>query len=453
MRRPKLHPLTQPEKNSMTQEQLSDPKFSARYIASLPPAQSKRIINNLTTEQLVALKHSWEFWARAEQLPPTGDWRIWLLLAGRGFGKTRTICEWARAQAKLMPGSRGAIVAATAADARDIVVEGESGILAVHPSDERPVYEPSKRRLTWPNGTMATLFSADEPDRLRGPQFHWAIADELAAWRRPEAWDMLLMGLRLGTNPRAAVATTPRPTKIIKDLVADETVAATRGSTYDNRANLAAAFFAQIINRYEGTRLGRQEITGEILLDNPGALWKRTMIDGNRRTIHPDLRRIVIGVDPPAEGGECGIVTAGVATIDGVEHGYVLSDRTRTGSPKEWGEAVVTAYHTRKADRVIGEVNNGGQMIEHVIRTVPNGLNVSYKSVRATRGKTLRAEPVVGLYEQGRIHHVGSFVELEDQMCEWEPGQPSPDRIDALVWAFTELMVDGYGFKVAGRVQ
>jgi len=350
-----------------------------------------------------------------------------------------------------MPGSRGAVVAATAADARDIVVEGESGILAVHPPSERPTYEPSKRRLTWPNGTTATLFSADEPDRLRGPQFHWAIADELAAWRRPEAWDMLLMGLRLGTNPRAAVATTPRPTKIIKDLVADETVTATRGSTYDNRANLADAFFAQIINRYEGTRLGRQEITGEILLDNPAALWKRVMIDGHRRTIHPDLRRIVIGVDPPAEGGECGIITAGVATVEGVEHGYVLSDHTRTGSPKEWGEAVVTAYNTRKADRVVGEVNNGGQMVEHVIRTVPNGINVSYKSVRATRGKQLRAEPVVGLYEQGRIHHIGSFTDLEDQMCEWEPGQDSPDRIDALVWAFTELMVDGYGFKIAGR--
>ena len=344
-----------------------------------------------------------------------------------------------------MPGSRGAVVAATAADARDIVVEGESGILAVHPYKERPNYEPSKRRLTWPNGTTATLFSADEPDRLRGPQFHWAIADELAAWRRPEAWDMLLMGLRLGENPRAAVATTPRPTIIIKALVKDPTVAVTRGSTYDNRANLAKAFFAQIISRYQGTRMGRQEIKGEILDDNPHALWKRNMIEDHRTTSHPQLYRIVIGVDPPGSstGAECGIVAAGIAKVNGVDHGYILSDKSRRGTPGEWAGAAVAAYHVHKADRIVGEVNNGGEMVEHTIRTVPDGKTVAYKSVHASRGKAIRAEPVVGLYEQGRVHHVGSFAELEDQMCEWEQGQDSPDRIDALVWTLTELMVSG----------
>ena len=400
------------------------------------------------------LLYDWTFWARPKQLPPAWNWRIFLVLAGRGFGKTRAITEWARKQANEMAGSRGALVAATAADARDVLVEGESGILAVSPEWFKPIYEPSKRRLTWPNGTVATIFSADEPDRLRGPQHHWALCDELAAWRYDRyAWDMLMMGLRLGDDPRCVVATTPRPTPLIRELIADESVALTRGSTYENRGNLAPAFFEQILKKYEGTRLGRQELLAELLLDVPGALWTREILEKHRKRTYPPLMRVVVAIDPAASASdassETGIIVAGV---DNNGQGYVLDDLTLKGTPAQWGETAVLAFDHYQADRIVGETNNGGDMVEHVVRTAAEKLHrdgkraskeVSFKQVRASRGKHTRAEPVAALDEQGRIHHIGMFAQLEDQLCTWVPGEDSPDRLDARVWAFTELMLDG----------
>lgn len=324
------------------------------------------------------------------------------------------------------------------------MVEGESGILAISPPWDRPLYEPSKRRITWANGATATTYSADEPDRLRGPQHDAAWADELAAWRYPDAaWDNLQMGLRLGTDPRAVVTTTPRPTSLIRSLVADPSTAITRGSTFDNSANLASSTLAHLRRKYEGSRLGRQELYAEILDDAPGALWKRDNIDGLRVTATPaDLVRVVVAVDPAATSGEdadeTGII---VAAIAGNGHGYVLADRSLRGTPLEWATAAVRAFGEFTADRIVAEVNQGGEMVTHVLRTVDR--NVPISTVHAARSKHTRAEPVAALYEQGRIHHVGSFPQLEDQMCAWVPGEQSPDRMDALVWAFTELMVDG----------
>jgi len=364
-----------------------------------------------------------------------------LILAGRGFGKTRTNVEWAIEQARLHPGSRGAFVGATASDTRDILVLGESGILNVARDDFRPVYNPSKRLLTFPNGTIVLLFSADEPNRLRGLQHHWAICDELASWRYPDAWDQLLLGLRLGHDPRVAVATTPRPTALIRGLLKDPTCHVTRGSTYENAANLAKPFLDAIVRRYEGTRLGRQELDGHVLDDAPGALWKRDDIERSRVTEFPDLVRVVIAVDPAASANEgsdeTGIIAAG---IDNAGQGYVLDDVSLVGSPPEWARQAIAAYHRHRADRMIAETKNGGDMVEHTIRMVD--ANVSFTQVRASRGKAVRAEPVAALYEQGKIHHVGTFAELEDQLCGWTPDSgDSPDRLDALVWAFTELMV------------
>jgi len=347
-----------------------------------------------------------------------------------------------------------ALVAATAADIRDAMVEGESGIMEVCPPSFRPTYEPSKRRLTWPNGAIATTYSAEEPDRLRGPQHDGAWCDELAAWRYPETWDMLMFGLRLGNDPRSVVTTTPRPIKIIKDLVADPSTVVTRGSTYENRANLAPAFLEKIIRKYEGTRLGRQELLAEILDDNPGALWKRSVIDALRVREHPPLYRIVVAVDPMVAdvntatnleelGSATGLVIAGVTEgQDG--HGYILDDRTLTGTPNEWAMAAVTSFLEFKADRIVAENNQGGAMVEFTVATVSRdmGVRTPYKAVHASRGKYIRAEPVAALYEQGRVHHVGSMPDLEDELCNWEPGQPSPNRLDALVWALTELMVE-----------
>jgi Uncharacterized conserved protein len=384
----------------------------------------------------------WHGIARANQLPPGGDWRIWLLLAGRGFGKTRSIIEWAIEQARTQKGSRGAFVGATASDVRDILVQGESGVLNVAHDLNRPTYNPSKRLLTFPNGSIVLLFSADEPNRLRGLQHHWAVCDELAAWRYPDAWDQLLLGLRLGADPRVAVATTPRPTKLVRSLLKDPTCVHSRGSTYDNETNLAKPFLDAIVRRYEGTTLGRQELYGELIDDNPAALWKRSVIDAGRVLKHPELRRVVVAIDPAAtanaDSDETGIVVAGVGD-DG--HGYILDDVTLSASPDGWARAAVTGYYKHEADRIVAETNNGGDMVEHTIRTVDR--NVSFKQVRASRGKQTRAEPVAALYEQGRVHHVGTFAALEDQMCSWMPGSnESPDRMDALVWALTELMVN-----------
>ena len=356
-----------------------------------------------------ALENSWPAIARPNQLPPPGDWwQIWLLLAGRGFGKTRTLAEWVCQQTASGQAGRIALVTATAADARDVLVEGESGILAVAPPWFRPVYEPSKRRLTWPNGAMATTFSAEEPERLRGPQHDAAVCDELGAWSHPETWDMLQFGLRLGGNPRCLVATTPRPTRLIRELLAREgrDVAVTRGSTYENRANLAPGFFDQVIRKYEGTRLGRQELNAELLEDTPGALWSHGIIEAARQAAAPNLARIVVAVDPAASSGEdadeTGIVVVGKDTQG---HGYVLADASGKHQPIEWAKIAIAAYRAHRADRIVAERNNGGAMVEATIRMIDN--NVPVTTVWASRGKVARAEPVSALYEQGRVQHVG----------------------------------------------
>ena len=401
-----------------------------------------------------ALENSWPAVARPNQLPPPGDWwQIWLLLAGRGFGKTRTLAEWVCQQAASGQASRIALIAATAADVRDVLVEGQSGILAVAPAWFRPVYEASKRRLTWPNGAIATTFSAEEPERLRGPQHDAAVCDELGSWTRPETWDMLQFGLRLGVKPRCLVATTPRPTKLIRELLAREggDVVVTRGSTYENRANLAPGFFDQVIRKYEGTRLGRQELNAEILDDVPGALWTRALLEELRWPVGksmPDLSRVVVAIDPAVTSGEeadeTGIIVAG-RDYDG--RGYVLDDRSGRYAPFAWAREAIMLYRKYGADRVVAEVNNGGDLVANTIRMVDE--NVSFKAVHATRGKVVRAEPIAALYEQKRIFLVGSFPVLEDQQCSFTSDYSdrgsagySPDRVDALVWAFTELLVE-----------
>jgi len=331
------------------------------------------------------------------------------------------------------------------------MVEGESGILAISPPWDRPRYEPSKRRLIWPNGAVATLYSADELERLRGPQHDATWCDELGSWRYPEAWDMLMFGLRLGTDPRVVVTTTPRPTKLIRALIADPTTVVTRGSTYENRANLAPPFLDQIIRKYEGTRLGRQELEAELLDDVPGALWTRSIIEAARALTAPSLIRVVVAIDPAAtstaDADETGIIVAGK---DGQGQGWVLADASGRYQPTEWAKTAIAAYRAHRADRVVAEVNHGGEMVEATLRAIDP--NVSFAAVRASRGKVTRAEPVSALYEQGRVHHLGTFPQLEDQMCGFVPAGHgdvdrrsaghSPDRVDALVWALTNLLLD-----------
>lgn len=380
---------------------------------------------------------------RSSQRPPDGAWSIWLLMAGRGFGKSLAgACDVA-SYGLGHPGSRIAIVAPTYADARDTCVEGVSGLLSVLPPGSVAAWNRSLGELSLTNGARYKLFSADEPARLRGPQHHRAWCDELGVWPYPETFDMLMLGLRLGDDPRCLVTTTPRPTALVRDLVrrVGADVALTAGATYENLENLAPAFAKQIVRRYEGSRLGRQELGGELLEDVEGALWTLAMIDALRTDEHPDLVRVVVGVDPQGsteEGAaETGIVVAGLG-VDG--HGYVLADLTVSGSPGEWAAVVCAAYRRFRADRIVGEVNNGGEMVGHTIATVDP--RASFKAVHASRGKQTRAEPVAALYEQRRIHHAGSFPALEDQMTTWVPGMKSPDRMDALVWALTELMID-----------
>lgn len=408
-------------------------------MTSLNERERTRFLKSLSDDEAGYLLYHWPFWARPNQLPPAGDWRTWLVLAGRGFGKTRTGAEWVRGQVEAGRCQRLALVAPTAADARDVMVEGESGMLAIAPPWNRPKYEPSKRRLTWPNGAQAAIYSADEPDRLRGPQHDGAWCDELAAWRYPETWDMLLFGLRLGGDPRAVVTTTPRPRPVLRELIAAPSTVITRGSTFENRKNLAPAFLEQIVSKYKGTRLGRQELYAELLEDVEGALWNLKQFD-ERRTA-PDLARVVVGVDPAVTATEAsdetGIIVAGKG-VDG--QGYILADRSCRLSPDGWARRAVAAFHEFKADRIVVETNNGGKMVEQVIRTVDR--NVPITEVHASRGKITRAEPVAALYEQQKVWHTQRFDELEDQMVTWTPESgTSPDRLDALVWALTDLML------------
>lgn len=407
--------------------------YSASWLQSQPQAAKDKFIASLSDAELLHLQYDWDFWARDKQTLPTQPFFIWLILAGRGFGKTRTGAEtvrkWVRTNQYVN------LIGATADDARDIMIEGESGILAICPNDERPQYVASKRRLEWQNGAISLIFTADEPERLRGKQHYKLWADELASWRYPEAWDQAMMGLRLGDNPQGIVTSTPKPTKLVLDLVNDPRNIVTTGTTYENRANLAQGFFDYVIKKYEGTRLGLQELEAKLLTDNPGALWKREQIDDNRVHIYPDLTRVVVGVDPTASAGgdEAGIVTAGMSG----DHYFTLSDDSRQGTPQEWASAAVTAYHRHKADCIVAEKNNGGDMVEAVIKQVDPNVNV--KLVWASRGKVTRAEPIAAIAEQGRDHHVGYFPQLEDELCMWIPGEASPNRLDAKVWALTEL--------------
>ena len=398
------------------------------------------LLSRLTKEEAAELTYMWEFWARPEQIAPEGDWPIWLVKAGRGWGKTRVGAEWVRGQKEKV--GRIALIGPTAADVRDVMVDGDSGLISISPPWDKPEYQPSKRRIVWKNGSVAYMYSADEPERLRGPQHGAAWCDEIGSWRYPDTWDMMMFGLRLGKNPKVVATTTPRPTPLMKQIQSMPSTVITRGSTYDNRANLAASFFSSIITKYEGTRLGRQELEGHDLDDNPGALWNREIIDAARVRKAMDMARIVVAVDPAVTSGEesdeTGIVVVGK---DEFGHAYVIEDCSVKGTPDEWGRAAVDAMKRHQADRIVAEVNQGGDMVRYVLETIDKNLPI--KLVRASRGKMARAEPISALYEQGKVHHVGAFHKLEDQMCTWEPGMKSPDRMDALVWGMTELMLAG----------
>ena len=402
-----------------------------------------RLLNEFTPEEIEQFEWDWRFWARPNQIAPTGDWTYWLILAGRGFGKTRIGSEWVREKIKT---SRYVnLIGATADDARDIMIEGESGVLACCPPRERPEYRKSERKLLWPNGALSLIFTADEPERLRGKQSSALWLDEMAAWRYPEAFDQAKFGLRLGSKPQAVITTTPRPTKELKAIMADPATVITRGSTYENRANLAPAFFNSVIRKYEGTRLGRQELNAELLIDNPAALWQRSQIDAGRigatawKDAPATLKRIVVVIDPAVTSNPdsdlTGIVVAGIAG----DQCYVLADLSLSATPDRWARAAINAFYLHRADRIVAEVNNGGDLVETVIRTVDR--NVPYRKVHASRGKAIRAEPIAALYEQNKVHHIGSLPALEDEMCDFDPTQigKSPDRMDALVWALSEL--------------
>jgi len=418
------------------------PNWNAVLLASKKRALRQRFLKSLNGKELSFLTHDWRFWARGDQLAPAAAWSTWLVLGGRGAGKTRTGAEWVRGE--VMAGRKGrlALIGETYGDAREVMVEGPSGLRAIGPEAARPRYEAVRRRLLWPNGAVAQLFSASDPEALRGPQFDGAWCDELAKWRHArEAWDMLQFGLRLGDSPQQVVTTTPRPVPLLKMLLNDRMTAVTKAATAANRANLAEAFFERIVSRYESTGLGRQELEAAFLEDNPDALWQREMIEKARVGTAPELKRIVVALDPPTTSGvsadECGIIAAGEGR-DG--HYYVLEDCSRAQlSPLNWARRAVALYIRIEADRMVAETNQGGDMVEAVLRQVAP--NLALRKAHASRGKRARAEPVAALYERGLVHHVGTFPELEDQLCECVPGEgkASPDRLDALVWALSDL--------------
>ncbi|MGH1571425.1 DNA-packaging protein [Methylobacterium sp. P31] len=420
------------------------------FLDTLPPAL------------LRALATDWLHQARPDQLPPAepdpaagpaGAWTTWAVIGGRGCGKTRTGAEWVDALARGDPAftpepvGRIALVGETHLDVRDVMIEGPSGLLALpRRGRARPVWSPSRRRLEWDNGALALAFSAEEPDALRGPQFGAAWCDEAAKWRRPEAaFDMLQFGLRLGARPRNLVTTTPRPVPLIRRLLADPRTVVSRARTHDNAEHLAPDFLDRVVGRYAGTRLGRQELDGELIADRDDGLWERAAIEAARVAVAPELARIVVAVDPPATSGArsdaCGIVAAGRAGTQA----YVLADASLArATPQAWAGAALTLYHRLQADALVVEVNQGGEMAAAVLAQCDPAVPVT--RVHATRGKYLRAEPVSLLYARGLIHHVGAFPALEDELCDFGPdglsGGASPDRLDALVWAITHLLLE-----------
>lgn len=425
------------------------------WLMEQPDHERLESLARLSGEERRELRHHWQLWARPEQLPPPGDWRLWLVMAGRGFGKTRLGAEWVRDVAGHGPEARIALVGASLAEARSVMVEGESGVLACAPPHRRPRFEPSLRRLTWPNGAQATLYSAAEPESLRGPQHSHAWCDEIAKWdnagdRAEQAWNNLVLGLRLGEMPRALATTTPRAVPLLRRLLAEEAVAVTRGRTEDNRGNLPERFLKDMRRSFGRSALARQELDGELLMDQEGALWTRAMIEAARESQPGSpAMRTVIGVDPPASarGDACGIVVVQLGQ-DGLAR--VREDATvARASPEAWARAVAAAAATWRADRVVAEANQGGAMVESVLRAADIALPI--RLVHASAGKVARAEPVAALYEVGRVRHVGAFPALEDQLCGFVaggryhgPGR-SPDRADAAVWALTELMLSARG--------
>lgn len=428
----------------------------AESLASLNGTERDALLAELSDQDAAALLHDWRFWGRAKQLPPPGDWRTWILRAGRGFGKTRAGSGFVHLRA--MAEARWiALVAKTPADARDYMIEGPGGFLGrpklqdnFHPS-ERPIYEPSKRRLTWPTGSWATVYSSEEPDQLRGFSGDTAWLDEFAKWDNPrDCWDNLQFGMREASadRPRILITTTPRPINILREIESLPSSVTVVGDSYENRINLDESWFTDVIERYAQTSLGRQEVFADILDELPGALWTRENIEKKRIPRKPaELDRIVVAVDPAVTSKEGSDETGIVVVATAGDHGYVLEDLSGRKKPDKWARDAVEAYYRYSADRVVAEVNNGGDLVELTLRTVDK--NVSYKAVHASRGKRVRAEPVAALYEQGRVHHVGLFSELEDQLCTHTPEEKdSPDRLDALVWGLTELMLPEGGFRV-----
>lgn len=430
----------------------------APKLIRLKDAERATFLGDLSTEEIGELRWAWHVWARNAQRVPEGDWRVWLICAGRGFGKTRSGAEWVRMIASNDADARIALVASSIAEARAVMVEGESGIIACCPPHRRPSFEPSLRRLTWDNGAQAFLYSAAEPESLRGPQHSHAWCDEIGKWdmagqRATRAWDNLQLGLRLGENPRVVATTTPRAVPLLHRLMeddGDDDIILSRGSTGDNAANLPARFLRRMEREFEGTLLGRQELDGQLLTDVEGALWNRALLEQCREQGHCGLHaRIVVGVDPPASahGDACGIVVAGLG-LDGIAR--VLADASvERARPERWASSVAQAARQWQADRVVAEANQGGTMVEAVLRAADYAMPI--RLVHASRGKTARAEPVAALYEAGRVRHRGLFARLEDQLCglmtggEYHGPGRSPDRADALVWALTDLMLGRRG--------
>ena len=448
--------LPEERRSTSTQQGL---KSGADWLACAEPSEVDAFFEGLGRNAMLSLPWIFEFWALKHQLPPEGDWKSWVIMGGRGAGKTRAGAEWVRSLVEgttpEAPGRcrRVALVAETLDQVRDVMVHGDSGIIACSPPDRKPKWIATKNRLEWPNGAWATAYSASSPEALRGPQFDAAWADELAKWRKgQETWDMLQFALRLGDHPQQVITTTPRNVGVLKDILRMPTTVSTHAPTQANKAWLAASFLEQVEARYGGTSLGRQEIEGEIVDSVEGALWTRPMLEGGRVRAVPEFGRIVVAVDPPttSHGGSdaCGIVVVG-AVMDGPPQNWravVLEDASvRAASPDQWARAALAAVDRHKADRLVAEVNQGGEMVATIIRGIDP--NVPFRAVSATRGKVVRAEPIAALYEQGRVGHVAGLAALEDQMCQMArsgyAGTGSPDRVDALVWALTDLMIDG----------
>lgn len=435
----------------------TEPQSPAEEIAQLDEAERLKWWAKQKPEHMWFLEYQWDFWARTEQHPPAGDWRTWFVMAGRGFGKTRMAAEYVRARAEADGSLRIALVAATMHEARSVMIEGESGLLAIAPDETRPTWEPSLKRLVWPTGAIANVFAASEPEGLRGPEHHMAWADEIAKWQDGvAAWDNLNMTMRLGNDPRIVATTTPRNVPLVRRLLDELRVVITRGAMAANRSNLPTNYRTAMTEIYGNARLGRQELLGEFLEDAEDALWTRDLIERCRVKDAPEMRRIVIGVDPPATAGgdACGIVVVGKG-VDG--KAYVLADHSVKGrSPEGWASAVSAAAIAWGADRVVAEANNGGDMVVSTLMAADVSMPV--KKVSASRGKVARAEPVAMLYEAGKAFHIGPFTELEDELCGLisgggydGPGR-SPDRADALVWAVTELMLARRGVEPRVRV-